>query len=103
MRSGFSPQTVEVPVGTVTVDGVPRDATRVSTEREIGGGGVPGSRGTAAAEGSVAFAQPKNSDSAPAASPWTRAGNFPPAPGSIVQVDTGDQVEIGRASCRERV
>lgn len=97
MRSGFAPQTVEVPVGTVTVDGVSRDVTSVSTVREIGGGGVPGVRGIAAAEGQVAFAQIKSADSAPAASPWTRAGNFPPAPGSVVQVDAGDQVETFRA------
>lgn len=97
MRSGFAPQTAGVPVGTVTVDGVQRDATSVSTVREIGGTGVPGLSSTAAAEGSVEFGQPANSTSGPAASPWTRSGNFPPAPGSSVQVDMGTQVESFRA------
>lgn len=96
MRSGFSPRTAGVPVGTVTVDGVAREATSVSTVRELGGGGVPGVSASAAAEGSVEFGQLVNSTSTPAYSPWTRAGNWPPAPGSVVQVDTGVQAESFR-------
>lgn len=97
MRSGYAPTTAAVPVGTVTVDGVAREVTSVSTVRELGGGGVPGVSATAAAEGSVTFGQLVNSTSTPAFSPWTRTGNWPPAPGSQVQVDTGTQVESFRA------
>lgn len=96
MRSGFSPQTSSVPVGTVTVDGVAREVTAVSTVRELGGGGVPGLSGVASAEGSVEFGQLKNSDSTPAYSPWTRTGNWPPVPGSVVQVDAGTELESFR-------
>ena len=94
MRSGYAPATVGVPVGTVTVDGVAREATAVSTVRELGGGGVPGVRASAAAEGSVSFAQLTNADSQPAPSPWARVGNFPPAPGSRVQVDAGTTAQV---------
>lgn len=96
MRSGYAPQTTGVPVGTVTVDGVVREATSVSTVRELGGGGVPGLSASASAEGSVSFGQLVNSTSAPSSSPWTRAGNWPPAPGSAVQVDAGSEVESFR-------
>lgn len=97
MRSGFSPTTSGVPVGTVTVDGTTREATAVSTVRELGGGGVPGLSATAAAEGSVAWAQLANSSSATAFSPSTRTGNWPPAPGSTVQANVGTQLESFRA------
>lgn len=96
MRSGYAPTTAGVRVGTVTVDGVVREATAVSTVRELGGGGVPGLSATAAAEGSVSFGHLRNSDSGPAYSPWTRTGNWPPAPGSGVQVDAGVQAESFR-------
>ena len=96
MRSGYAPQTTGVPVGTVTVDGVAREAVSVSTVREMGGGGVPGVSASAAAEGSVSFGHLKNADSGPVYSPWTRTGNWPPAPGSAVQVDTGARLEAFR-------
>lgn len=96
MRSGYAPQTTGVTVGTVTVDGVPREATSVSTERELGGGGVPGMKATAAAEGNAEWAQLVNASSAPAYSPWTRTGNWPPATGSAIQVTTGTQFESFR-------
>lgn len=89
MRPGYAPQTTAVPVGTVTVDGVEREATRIDTVRELGGGGVPGTRAAAAAEGRATFAQLADASSEPSPSPWTRKGNWPPAPGSAVQMDAG--------------
>lgn len=93
MRSGFAPSTTGDVLGRAIVDGVEREATSVSTVRELGGNGVPGVSSTAAAEGSVEWAQLANATSAPAASPWARAGNWPPRPGSAVQVFAGTEFQ----------
>lgn len=97
MRSGYAPQATATPVSAVTVDDREREAVSVSTERELGGAGVPGVNSTAAAEGRVAWAQLANASSAPTYSPWTRVGNWPPAPGSAVEVATGSTLETFRS------
>lgn len=97
MRSGYAPQLSQVPVGEVTVDGTVREVTEVSTVREIGGGGVPGVSAVPAAQGDVTWAQLQTSSSEASYSPWTRTGNWPPSPGSDVQVDLGTQLEKFRA------
>ena len=92
MRSGFAPQTAATPTAVVTgVAGA--DVLSVKTTREIGGGGIPGESSTAAASGSIEWAGPVTQDG-PAPSPWKRAGNFPPQPGTKVTVSAGT-VEYG--------
>ena len=93
MRSGFAPPTSDVVVGRAVVDGVEREASAVSTSRELGGGGVPGVQGVAAAEGDVSWAQLSSASSVPAVSPWGRAGNWPPRPGSGVRVFAGTELQ----------
>lgn len=96
MRSGSAPVLSDVAAAVVAVDGVAREATTVSTTRELGGGGVPGGSGSPAASGSVTFAAEDVSSVDPSLSPWTRVGNFPPAPGSAITVDAGVQSQTMR-------
>lgn len=89
MRAGDPAPLVGIPSSRVVVNGLAREAVRVSTVREIGGAGVPGMKRPASAEGDVEWATLLDASDAPAPSPWTRAQNWPPAPGSPVTVDVG--------------
>lgn len=89
MRAGDAPSTVAVPASAVSVYGVSHEVVSVQTERSLGGGGVPGLSQSAAAEGSVEWAQKLDALAGAGPSPWRRAEGLPPVVGTAVQASVG--------------